>query len=497
MVTTLAATDSPPPTVHLPRFARGPVLTVVVLTGVLMLLASRNYGYFFDEAYFVVAGHDHLAWGYFDQPALVPALAGLAHHLFPGSLVALRFPATLAVAGGVLLTALIARELGGNRVVQVLSAAVYAMSGASRVGHWLATYSIDPFFWTLIFWALVRWTRQRREGRANDWLLFVAGVATAFSLQTKFLVPALWVAVAAAALVFGPRELLRRPKLWLGAAVAVLATVPNLVWQIANDWPYARMSQVVVKEFPGVGSFLWQGLAGAGLGLGTLLLLAGLVRLVGARELRPYRYLGVATVLVIVATLALEGRVYYLFSLYALPIAAGAVALQRIRWTTALKWTGGVVAAVSLVISLLSLPVYPRAMAERMPHIPLVPTAHEYVVADGQLVPLVQGIAAIYRALPPEQQRHTAILTDSYAFAAGVDLLGPAQGLPRAYSGHRGYYYFGHPSDQYDSVLFCGTPAPAVQNAFTTGVPVAGGFATLYIGRKDSWEHLWPALRAQ
>lgn len=110
-------------TVHAAETARPPLAKAVVLgiagiTGLLLLIASHNYGYFFDEAYFVIAGHDHAAWGYFDQPPLVPALAGLAQQLFPGSLTALRIPATLAAAGGVLLSGMIARELGGRRAAQ-------------------------------------------------------------------------------------------------------------------------------------------------------------------------------------------------------------------------------------------------------------------------------------------------------------------------------------------------------------------------------------------
>lgn len=98
----------------LPRMAWGPVLAVAGVVGLALLIASRNYGYFFDEAYFVVAGRDHLAWGYFDQPALVPALAAAMNHLAPGSLIVLRLPATLAAIAGTILTALIARELGGG-----------------------------------------------------------------------------------------------------------------------------------------------------------------------------------------------------------------------------------------------------------------------------------------------------------------------------------------------------------------------------------------------
>ncbi|GAA5045133.1 hypothetical protein GCM10023318_08880 [Nocardia callitridis] len=86
----------------LPPVAWGPLLVLAGAVGIALLIASRNYGYFFDEAYFVVAGRDHLDWGYFDQPPLVPALAAAMDWLAPGSLLALRLPATLAGIGGVI-----------------------------------------------------------------------------------------------------------------------------------------------------------------------------------------------------------------------------------------------------------------------------------------------------------------------------------------------------------------------------------------------------------
>ena len=49
-----------------PAFARTPVLLIAGVAGALLLVASRNYGFSFDEAYFVVAVRDHPAWGYFD-----------------------------------------------------------------------------------------------------------------------------------------------------------------------------------------------------------------------------------------------------------------------------------------------------------------------------------------------------------------------------------------------------------------------------------------------
>lgn len=480
-----------------PGVAWGPVLAVAGVVGLALLIASRNYGYFFDEAYFVVAGRDHLAWGYFDQPALVPALAAAIHHLAPDSLIMLRLPATVAAVAGTILTALIARELGGGRGAQVLASIGYALSSAVILCHWLATYSLDPAFWTAIVWLVIRWARLNAAGRPDDRLLLYAGLVTVFSLQTKFLVPALWVALVLGASVFGPRRLVTRPALWLGGAVAALATIPNLVWQHQNQWPYTHMSEVVAAEFPGPGRFLWDSASGAGLAVGLPLLLIGVPALLIGTRFRTYRFAGAALVLVFLAYLASSGRSYYACGLYALPIAAGGVVVASLARHIVLRTLIASALAIGIMMGVAAIPVYPRSWAERIPDTTLMLTAKAFTESDTLIGDLSDAVTAAYNGLPDELRARTAIVAESYPFAAAVDLHHESTGLPRAYSAHRAYYYFGVPPESATAVLYLGTPTPDLTAAFTSSEPVIPDLATLLIDRTVPWATLWPQLRAQ
>ncbi|KXP14421.1 ArnT family glycosyltransferase [Tsukamurella pseudospumae] len=488
----------------LPPLARLPLAAVGTVVLAVMLLGSRNYGYFFDEAYFVVAGRDHPAAGYFDQPPLVPLLAAGLDRLAHGNLVVLRLPATLAVVGITLLAGLIARELGGRRWAQVLAAAAAAMSLVSSVGHWLATYSLDPLWWTVIVYLLVRWVRTR-----DDRLLLAAGAVTALSLLTKFLVPALWIAVAVGALACGPRRMLTRPALRGGAALAVAAIVPTLWWQAGHDWAYTRMGAVVRAEWPGGAGFALVGLFGAGLLIGLPLLLVGVVALLRSPALHPYRFLGVALVLVVAAIVITHGRAYYLASVYALPMAAGAVAVEswagrrRRGVRTALR----IVAVLALLGSTASwiaaAPVWSPAIAERIGTPPFRAPATMLIDGDTMLEGLSDTVVAAYRSLPPADRDGLVIVAESYPFAAAVDFYGRDQGLPRAYSGHRAYYYFGRPPDDARAVLWVGDPSPVLDGAFRhrRAVPVPGEdgdpVVRLYTDRTVAWPALWERLRSQ
>src|SRR5512139_219541 len=119
-----------------------------------------RYGYHRDELYFLAASR-HLAWGYPDQGPLVPALARLADSMASGSLVALRLPSALLAAGTVLVSALVAREVGGGRRAQAIAAACTAVSAlVLAAGHLLSTTTPDLFAWSLVTWLALRASRS-------------------------------------------------------------------------------------------------------------------------------------------------------------------------------------------------------------------------------------------------------------------------------------------------------------------------------------------------
>src|SRR5271169_5176282 len=75
---------------------------------------NNRYGYFRDEFDYIACG-DHLAWGYVDQPPLIPVLIHICRGVLGDSLRSIRFIPALASSAAVILTGMITRELGGQR----------------------------------------------------------------------------------------------------------------------------------------------------------------------------------------------------------------------------------------------------------------------------------------------------------------------------------------------------------------------------------------------
>ncbi|MEU3170029.1 glycosyltransferase family 39 protein [Streptosporangium sp. NPDC006930] len=494
----------PPDTIA--PLARGPVSVIAGAVAVLLLATSGRYGYFADELYFMAAG-ERLSWGYADQPPLLPLIAHVMDTLFPGSLVALRLPATVITALGVVVATQIARELGGRRRAQVMTAAVSAI-GMVVNGHLLATNAFDGFLWAVVSWLVIRWVRLREEGRSDDRPLLWAGLATAVALQVKFLIPLLWLALAVAALAVGPRDLPRRPLLWAGAAITLLTMLPGLAWQAANGWPQFEMVRTVSEEVSlngGRALFLPLVLAQPGLLVGAVLAWYGLWRLLRSPLLRPYRFYGVAAVTVILVFWLAGGRWYYVIGLFPVLWSAAAVELQRRRparwWRWVPTWP---VVALSVLPSLYWLPVLPAEWVRQ-------PKAGENLGVDlitiGQFgwPEFADTVSRAYRTLPPDERRDAVVITRVYWQAAALEFYGGERGLPKTYSGSRGYWYFGMPPEGTRTVLYVGDEGERLRTYFgdvrqvgtvDTGLGLERGTP---IWRCDDprapWPQLWPEFR--
>ena len=347
---TVEVRGAAPPVAGPHRFATGPVTAIAALVALGHLVAATlTSGYWLDEAYMLAIGRSHLAWGSADQPPLVPALAWLADTVAPGSLLALRLPVIAATTAAVVVAALIARELGGDRRAQVLTAAAQATGlFAALSGHWLTPYALEPLEWLVGFWLLVRWIRVR-----DDRLLLALGLVLGIALLTKVQVAALCVALLVAVAVLGPRALLGRPLLWAGGALALVIAAPTLVWQARHGWPQLGMTPVVAREveliYGGRPALAWELIGFGGL-LGTGLALAGLWWLVRDPAWRDHRFLGAAFVALYGVFLVTEARPYYLLGYVGVLAAVGAVGFQlrgrRRAWPA---WVAGSVSAVLAV----------------------------------------------------------------------------------------------------------------------------------------------------
>lgn len=414
---------------------RPTLLTAGGLLAVLLALSGR-YGLHRDELYFVAAGH-RLDWGYADQPPLTPLLARLADAVAPGSVVALHPPAALLMAGVVVMSALLARELGGDRTAQIVTV-VTVGTGVVVVGlgHWLSTATVDTFFWVAV--TLIA-ARALRRDRPRLWL--AVGAVAGLGLQNKhlvaFLLGGLVLGVLATPAV---RHHLRSPWTWAGAALAIAIWTPNLLWQAAHGWPQLELAADIRDEY----LVLEERVAFVVLlailvsPVATWLWVRGWLRLWRTPELSWAKPFAWAFTVLTLGFLVTGGKAYYLVGLLPVLLAAGAVDLAR-AWPA---WRVRRGTAVLATAALLGWPIV----------LPLLP-ASVYAssglveVDDGQgemlgWPVLVDTVSDAARASGAE-----LVLTGNYGEAGALEWYGSP--VP-VYSGHNGYGDWGPPPDALD-----------------------------------------------
>lgn len=451
---------------ELPAFAtRAAAVLIAAKLAIHAASSLFRYGYFRDELYFLDLAR-HLDWGYVDTAPLIAVYAKLAL-LLGGSLPALRILPVLAGAALIALTMLIAHELGGGRFAQAFAGVCVLLGPAFlAVDNILSMNAFEPLFW---MGAVLVVARILRTGDSRLWPGF--GVLAGLGLENKHSTLFFGFAVVVALLLTGYRREFLRPWLWLAGAIALLLFLPNIVWQVRHGYPtledlenVRRLGKNVVLSPPAF-------IAEQVLVMHPLLLPVWLGGLIYLLRQRQWRLLGWAFVAFFAVMMLLKAKSYYLFPIYPMLLAGGAVALEawaeRRRAAGFSLWPRNAALVLVVIGGLLTVPVaVPLFSPERYlayaRALHAVPPKSE--VAHAGPLPqllgdqfgweeLVREVADIHRSLPPEERARTGIYAGNYGEAGAINLFGPQYGLPPAVSAHQNHFFWGPPQQPYENLI--------------------------------------------
>ncbi|HET7295041.1 MAG TPA: glycosyltransferase family 39 protein, partial [Vicinamibacteria bacterium] len=434
----------------------GLVLAIAAAKLLLHLATASRYGYVGDELYFLACG-EHLDWGYVDQPPLIGLVGWIVRRTLGASLLAVRAPSALAGAALVVLTGLLARELGGGRFAMALAALSSGLAFTYIVMHYLFSMNaFEPLFWTGCAFLLAR---MARTGEQRLWLAF--GALAGLGLQNKYSMAVFAFGLVAGLLASPERRAFAKPWIWLGGALAGLVFLPNVVWNVRHGWPFFELMRnirasgrdVVLGPVEYVlHQFLNMNPATAPVWL------AGLGWLLLSRRGRAFRPLGWAFVITLVTFVASKGKDYYLAPAFATLFAAGAVGLEGFAADGRRRLLRPVLFALHVPMLLflpLTLPILsPERLVAHQAWLGFTPPATERAHARAALPhhfawqfgweEMVAAVARTYGAMPAEEQARVAIIGNNYGESGAVDLLGPRFGLPvKALGTHQSYWLWG------------------------------------------------------
>jgi Dolichyl-phosphate-mannose-protein mannosyltransferase len=410
----------------------------------LHLFGEPHYGFFRDELYFIICGR-HPAFGYVDQPPIVPLLAALSQ-IFGTSLVALRLISSIFAAAGIYLTCLTVIELGGGPFAVLLAGVCTALGTA---GVALSTDTPGLFLWPLIVYGIIRIT----AGGTPRWWMVVGGAIGVCS-ESKYSVTFLAVAALIGLLATPQRRVLRSVWFLYGMLLAGSIALPNLLWQAFHGFPMIEVLQNAANG-KNVALSPLEFLARQLQNNNALLSLVWIAGVAYAAIRQEIRWLAWTYIALVAMMLALHGKDYYIEDVYPSLFAVGAVALEI--WTMRTLRLRPAIVASAVVAGLVTLPLFMPVLPEsqyaayvRYLHLSTPPSEHrktgllpqEYADMHGW-PGLAKVVGATYETVPASFRERTAILTSNYGEAAAIDFFGSQYRLPPALSGHNQYFLWG------------------------------------------------------
>jgi hypothetical protein len=464
-----------------PWFTTGPAIVAYIAAVKLLLLflAAGRYGYFRDELYYLACA-DHLDWGYVDQPPMIALVTWLATHVLGDSLFALRLLPALAGAGKILIAGAIARELGGDRFAQGLTAfTVLAAPIYLGLDNLLTMNAFEGLFWMGCAYVLIL-IIQRRD--AKLWIRF--GVLAGLGLENKYSIAVFGIGIVVGLLLTPERKYFASKWLWIGAAVTLLIFLPNLLWNVQHHWPFFELMHNIRASGRDIQlspvEFILQQILIVNPAAFPIWA-AGLLFLFFSPKGRRFMALGWTYLVALLIFILLKGKIYYLAPAYPMLFAAGSVAVEnttRGRWSL---WTRSAivlaVAGVGAALGPVMLPVLPIDTYLRyQSHLPFpLPTTEKSHL--GAALPqwyadqfgwqeMTATVARVYHSLPERERADTVIFAGNYGEAAAIDFFGPRYGLPKAVSGHQNYFFWGPRNYTRGTAIVLGVPAERLRGAF-------------------------------
>jgi 4-amino-4-deoxy-L-arabinose transferase-like glycosyltransferase len=297
------------------------IATVVALAH---LLTNGRYGFHRDELQFLSDAR-HLDWGFVAYPPLTPFLEHVSLALFGVSLVGLRLFSVLAQAVVIVVSGLMARELGGGRLAQATAALAVALSPLPLFNGTEFQYtSFDFLWWVLIAYFTIRLLRTDNP----RWWLAIGAVA-GLGLEAKYSIVFFIAGILGGMLLSSARKYFKSGWFWAGIALALVIFLPNFLWLLRHDFiSYHFLQHIHARD---VGEGRAQGfLRGQVLicinVFAAPLALGGLVLFLRDRR---YRMLAWMYLIPLVLFYFGKGRSYYMAAAYPMLLAMGAAGGER------------------------------------------------------------------------------------------------------------------------------------------------------------------------
>ena len=277
-----------------------------------------------DEYLHIDLGN-HLAWGYSSVPPVTGWISFLIIALGKSVFWVKFFP---ALFGALTLVAVwkIIEELNGNAFALVLGATGVICSALLRINTLYQPNSLEYLLWTLVFYFIVKYIKHQDP----KWIWMTA-LTFALGFLNKYNIAFLFLGVLLALPLTEHRKVFGSKHLYFAFFAAFLIVLPNLVWQVQNDFPVishlTTLSETQLVNVNRLGFLKDQVLFFTG---SLVTLIAALFSFFLFSPFRKYRLVPFTFLVVLLLYLFFQAKSYYSIGLYPVLLGFGSVYLEQL-----------------------------------------------------------------------------------------------------------------------------------------------------------------------
>jgi 4-amino-4-deoxy-L-arabinose transferase-like glycosyltransferase len=412
-----------------------------------------------------------------------------------------------------ILAALMARDMGGKRNAQILTAFTVFIAPVSLFGGTVIMYfAFDYLWWVLVAFFMVR---LLTTDDPRYWLGIGAGIG--LGMLTKYTMAFFVAGLIVSVPVTPARKYLKSKWLYLGAALALLIFLPNLIWQYQHDFiAFDYLSSIHARDvqWGRADDFLPEQLFLTTNPFSLPLWTVGLSLCLFYASMKRFRALGWMFIVTFVLFYLNKGRGYYTGPAYVMLLAAGCVWFENWLGTlTANKrqlgfsvlWTTQVIGSVIGVILMKPIGAINATLWDIRSDV-----SGDLFVEMVGWQEMTEQVFEIYRSLPESEKPNAVILAGNYGEAGALDLYGDEYGLPRIITGANTMWYRGYGEPEPETVIVVGFEGDyaryffnsceysgTVKNSYNVKNEETIFHTGLYLCREPRrpWSEMWQEMR--
>jgi hypothetical protein len=462
------------------------LLAIAAAMALLHIATNGRYGFHRDELQFLSDAR-HLDWGFVPYPPFTSFVERVSLSIFGLSLTGLRLGSVIFQAAAIVVTGLMARELGGGRLAQMGAALCITLSPLPIFEATEFQYSSFDYLW----WVLIAYFVVRLLKTDNPMWWVLIGACIGLGMQTKYTMGFYVAGIVGGVVLTQARKYLLGPWLWVGVVLSILIFLPNLIWQMRHDFISLHFLQSIHARDVGEGRSdgFWKGqfLVCASL-FAAPVWIAGLIGYFRDRRLRMLAWMYVVPLVLFVVG---KGRDYYLAPAYPMLIAMGAMMAERWLASISKPWKFSIVGVFFTLLIVGG--AYVCAFV-----VPLAsdgPLKKFALEKNGELREeigwddLVRNVSAIRDSLPPEQREHVGIVVRNYGEAGAIEILGQQYHLPTPISGTNSAWLRGYPDPPPTTLIVLGTSFENANRRYTDCRLAGHNGNSLSVVNEESRDH--------